>query len=44
MTNRGDGVIRIFSELAEYCEKEIPQVILEAGSIVDAQSGAMLFI
>jgi len=44
MTNRGDGAIKVFSELAEYCEEEIPQVILGSGSIVDAQSGAMLFI
>lgn len=40
MTNRGDGAIRIFSELAEYCEKEFPQVILGAGSIIDAPTGA----
>lgn len=41
MTNRGDGAIRIFSELAEYCEKEFPQVILGAGSIIDAPTGAL---
>ncbi|MBE3086457.1 MAG: bifunctional 4-hydroxy-2-oxoglutarate aldolase/2-dehydro-3-deoxy-phosphogluconate aldolase [Bacteroidetes bacterium] len=40
-TNRGDGAIKIFSELAEYCEKEIPQAILGAGSIVDALTGAL---
>ncbi|MBE3089159.1 MAG: bifunctional 4-hydroxy-2-oxoglutarate aldolase/2-dehydro-3-deoxy-phosphogluconate aldolase [Actinobacteria bacterium] len=41
MTNRGDGAIKIFSELVEYCEKEIPQVILGMGSIVDALTGAL---
>ena len=41
MTNRGDGAIKIFSELVEYCEKEIPQVILGAGSIVDALTGSL---
>lgn len=41
MTNRGDGAIKVFSELAEYCEKEIPQVILGSGSIVDAPTGAI---
>lgn len=41
MTNRGDGAIKVFSEMAEYCQKEIPGVILGAGTIVDAPTGAL---
>ena len=41
MTNRGDGAIKVFSELAKYCEREIPDVILGAGTILDAPTGAL---
>lgn len=41
MTNRGDRTIKVFSELAEYCETELPHVILGVGSIVDAPTGAL---
>jgi 2-dehydro-3-deoxyphosphogluconate aldolase/(4S)-4-hydroxy-2-oxoglutarate aldolase len=41
MTNRGDGAIHIFRELEIYCKKELPEVILGVGSIVDAPTAAM---
>lgn len=40
MTNRGDGAIDIFRELELYCKKELPEVILGTGSIVDAPTAA----
>jgi len=40
MTNRGDGAINIFQELEPYCKAELPDVILGAGSIVDAPTAA----
>lgn len=40
MTNRGDGAIDIFRELEIFCKKELPEVILGVGSIVDAPTAA----
>lgn len=40
MTNRGDGAINIFSQLEEFCKSNYPDVILGAGSIVDAPTAA----
>lgn len=41
MTNRGDGAIDIFKELERYCVKNNPELILGAGSILDAPSAAI---
>jgi 2-dehydro-3-deoxyphosphogluconate aldolase/(4S)-4-hydroxy-2-oxoglutarate aldolase len=40
-TNRGDRAYQLFVQLAEFCQKELPDVILGAGSIVDAPTAAM---
>ncbi len=40
-TNRGDHGHRVFVQLAEFCQRELPQVILGAGSIVDAPTAAL---
>lgn len=40
-TNRGDGAFEIFSALLKYCEKEIPNLILGVGSVVDAQTAGI---
>jgi 2-dehydro-3-deoxyphosphogluconate aldolase/(4S)-4-hydroxy-2-oxoglutarate aldolase len=40
-TNRGDGALAVFSELIEYAAKELPGVILGAGTIVDAPTAAL---
>ena len=41
MTNRGDFAIDVFKELENYCKKELPDVILGVGSIVDAPTAAL---
>ena len=41
ITNRGDGAIDVFRELEIFCRKELPQVILGVGSIVDAPTAAI---
>ena len=41
MTNRGDRAIDVFCELEKYCKDSLPQVILGAGSIVDASTAAL---
>ena len=41
MTNRGDGAINIFSSLVEHIKKNHPDLILGAGSIVDAPTAAL---
>lgn len=41
MTNRGDGAIDVFKELEIFCKKELPEVILGVGSIVDAPTAAI---
>jgi 2-dehydro-3-deoxyphosphogluconate aldolase/(4S)-4-hydroxy-2-oxoglutarate aldolase len=40
-TNRGDMAIEIFSELVKYCSTKFPDLILGAGSIVDAPTAAL---
>lgn len=40
-TNRGDRAINVFTKLAEYRDKERPDVILGVGSICDAPTAAM---
>lgn len=40
-TNRGDFALDVFKELAQYCQRELPRVILGAGSIVDAPTAAL---
>ncbi len=40
MTNRGNHAIEVFSDLEKYCYKSLPEVILGAGSIVDAPTAA----
>jgi 2-dehydro-3-deoxyphosphogluconate aldolase / (4S)-4-hydroxy-2-oxoglutarate aldolase len=40
-TNRGDRAHQLFAHLAEICQKELPEVILGVGSIVDAPTAAM---
>ena len=34
-TNRGDFAYQIFSELSKWCEKEIPELIIGVGSVID---------
>ncbi len=41
LTNRGDRAHQLFIQLAEFCQKELPEVILGAGSILDAPTAAM---
>ena len=40
-TNRGDRAINVFMKLAEYRDKERPDVILGVGSVCDAPTAAM---
>ncbi len=40
-TNRGDRAIQIFNQLEEWCAQHRPEVVLGAGSIVDAPTAAM---
>ena len=40
-TNRGDHAWEVFSELEKFCSKNLPKVILGAGSIVDAGTASM---
>ena len=40
-TNRGDGAVNVFSELAAYRRNERPDVILGVGSIIDAPTAAL---
>jgi len=41
MTNRGDGAINVFIELEKYCRHKHPDIILGAGSIIDAPTAAL---
>src|SRR3972149_3672263 len=41
LTNRGDRAHQLFTQLAEFCQKELPEVILGVGSILDAPTAAM---
>ncbi len=40
-TNRGDFAPEVFKELSTYCQRELPDMILGVGSIVDAQTAAL---
>ncbi len=40
-TNRGDFAAEVFKELSLYCRKEVPQMILGVGSIIDAPTAAL---
>ncbi len=40
-TNRGDFAYRVFSELVKWCEKEIPDLILGVGSVIDPGTAAL---
>jgi len=40
-TNRGDHAWEVFSQLERYCAKELPRMILGAGTIVDAVTAGM---
>lgn len=40
-TNRGDHAAEVFSELELYCRKELPEVILGVGSVIDPYTAAM---
>jgi 2-dehydro-3-deoxyphosphogluconate aldolase/(4S)-4-hydroxy-2-oxoglutarate aldolase len=40
-TNRGDHAWEVFSELERYCARELPELILGAGSIVDPGTASL---
>ena len=40
-TNRGDFAHEIFVELSKYAAAELPEMILGAGSVVDAPTAAL---
>jgi len=40
-TNRGDRAPRVFESLVERCERELPGLIIGAGSIIDAPTAAL---
>ena len=40
-TNRGDFAHQVFAELSRWCERELPDLILGAGSIVDPGTAAL---
>jgi 2-dehydro-3-deoxyphosphogluconate aldolase/(4S)-4-hydroxy-2-oxoglutarate aldolase len=40
-TNRGDFAYQVFSELIKWCAKEIPELILGAGSVIDQGTAAL---
>jgi len=40
-TNRGDHAWEVFNELERYCARELPELILGAGSIVDPGTAAL---
>jgi 2-dehydro-3-deoxyphosphogluconate aldolase/(4S)-4-hydroxy-2-oxoglutarate aldolase len=40
-TNRGDHAWEVFSELERYCSRELPEMILGAGSIVDPGTASL---
>ena len=41
MTNRGDRAYKVFEELEIFCAKNLPEMILGVGSIVDAPTAAL---
>jgi len=40
-TNRGDFACQIFTDLIRWCETEIPEIILGAGSVIDPGTAAL---
>ncbi len=40
-TNRGERAVDVFCELAAYRDKQLPELVLGAGSIIDAPTAAM---
>jgi len=40
-TNRGDLALEVFTALMKYCRRECPEMILGAGSVVDAPTAAL---
>ena len=40
-TNRGDHAWEVFNELEKYCARELPEMILGVGSVVDAGTASM---
>jgi len=40
-TNRGDSAYRTFADLVKACEKEAPELIIGAGSVMDAGTAAL---
>ena len=40
-TNRGDFALEVFTALVKYCRRECPEMILGAGSVVDAPTAAL---
>ena len=40
-TNRGDRAIQVFNELTKRIEKELPEVILGAGTVIDPPTAAL---
>lgn len=40
-TNRGDFALDVFTALMKYCRRECPEMILGAGSVVDAPTAAL---
>jgi 2-dehydro-3-deoxyphosphogluconate aldolase/(4S)-4-hydroxy-2-oxoglutarate aldolase len=40
-TNRGDHAWEVFSELERYCAKELPEMILGVGSVVDPGTASL---
>jgi len=40
-TNRGDHAWEVFSELELYCRRELPELVLGAGSVVDPGTAAL---
>ena len=41
LTNRGDFAPDLFKELSRYCQKELPDLILGVGTILDAPTAAL---
>lgn len=40
-TNRGDFAVDVFRELSQYCRRELPDMILGVGTIMDAPTAAL---
>lgn len=40
-TNRGDFALEVFTALMKYCRRECPEMILGAGSVIDAPTAAL---